>query len=37
MSWAWGMIWVEEKYRVLVEKYEGKEQLGRVGLHGDLC
>jgi len=26
------MIWVEEKYRVLVEKYEGKEPLGRCRL-----
>jgi hypothetical protein len=23
------MIWVEEKYRILVEKYEGKEPLRR--------
>ena len=29
MSWACGMIWVEEKYRVFVEKYEGNKPLGR--------
>jgi len=32
MRWTCGMNWVEEKYRGLVEKHEGREPLGRFRL-----